>query len=147
MWEVEDMNNKSFNPEARLAIFKEVVLTWEADNPQDYRVISVQRDYNAPLPSVEKTSSAPHIMSLPLSKADRAEFIKTANSVFETVMWRMEPRNPELTRKLWNVEEYVDDLLTKDMLPISKDYALSLIDAFLVHHVLGLAVKADQMAN
>ena len=59
----------------------------------------------------------------------------------------MLPRNPEQTRKLWNAEDYVDNMLTKDMLPISRDYALSLIDAFLVHHVLGLATQADEMAK
>ena len=38
-------------------------------------------------------------------------------------------------RKLWNIDDYVNSLITEDMLPISEDYALSLIDAFLVHHV------------
>jgi 2-oxo-4-hydroxy-4-carboxy--5-ureidoimidazoline (OHCU) decarboxylase len=87
------------------------------------------------------------ITSLPLNDTDRAEFIEAANNVFETVMWRMEPRNPDLTRKLWNVEDYVNTLLTEDMLSISKDYALSLIDAFLVHYVAGLAGQADQMTG
>lgn len=87
-----------------------------------------------------------HITSLPLSKADRAEFIEVANSVFESVMERIEPNNPELTRELWNATDYVDNMLGQDMLPISKDYAMSLIDAFLVHHVIGLATEADKQA-
>jgi hypothetical protein len=62
-------------------------------------------------------------------------------------MWRMVPRNPGLTLKLWDAEDFVDNLLTKDMLPISREYALSLIDSFLVHHVLGLAAQADKMAK
>lgn len=101
------------------------------------------------LPGQEsKANARPQITSLPLNQKDRAEFIEAANEVFEHVLERMEPRNPELTRKLWNAEDYVDDgLLTEDMLPISKDYALSLIDAFLVHHVLGLATQADKMAE
>jgi hypothetical protein len=48
-----------------------------------------------------------------------------------------------LTRDLWDPARYVGDLLTPDMLPISRDYALSLIDAFLVHHIIDLEVKAD----
>lgn len=40
------------------------------------------------------------IKSLPFNDKDRKKFIKTANEVFETVMWRMEPNNPELTREL-----------------------------------------------
>jgi hypothetical protein len=42
---------------------------------------------------------------------------------------------------------YVDTPLTEDMLPISKGYALSLIDAFLVRHAIGLAAQADNMAG
>jgi hypothetical protein len=88
------------------------------------------------------------ITALPLDKQDRAEFIEAANQVFETVFNRVEPVNPEATRKLWNAGHYVDnDLLTKEMLPISRSYALSLIDAFLVHHVIGLAVQADGDAS
>jgi hypothetical protein len=85
------------------------------------------------------------ITALPLDKRDREEFIEAANEVFETVFDRVEPEYPEATRKLWNAEHYIDNvLLTKDMLPVSRDYALSLIDAFLVHHVIGLAVQADE---
>lgn len=84
------------------------------------------------------------ITSLPLSEADRAEFIETAKRAFENVIERMEPDNEGLTRALWDPAHYVDHLLLKpDMLPISRDYALSLIDAFLVHHVIDLAEEAD----
>lgn len=87
------------------------------------------------------------ITALPLDERDRAEFIEAANDVFETVLERVEPRHPDATRRLWNAEHYVDRvLLTKDMLPISREYALSLIDAFLVHHVIDLAVQADEEA-
>ena len=96
-----------------------------------------------------KTSSgASQITALPLGPADKAEFIETANAVFEMVIDRIEPDNPEATRKLWDAEHYVDHLLlTEDMLPIDRDYALSLIDAFLVHHVIGLATQADDQAE
>lgn len=87
------------------------------------------------------------ITALPLSKRDREEFIEAANEVFEAVVDRIETENPEATRKLWNAEHYVDKvLLTGDMLPISRSYALSLIDAFLVHYVIGLAAQADEDA-
>lgn len=79
------------------------------------------------------------ITALPLEEADRAEFIEAANHVFEAVLKRLDLEKPDAVRKLWNAEAYVDDgLLSEHMLPIDRDYALSLIDAFLVHHVLGL---------
>lgn len=150
--EIAESDNKTiFDAEARLEIFKQVFVNAEGhhNDSGDYR-LNQQLDGQ---PKSKKTQQIPQprpnvqIASLPLSKTDRTEFIETANSVFETVMWRMEPRNPELTRKLWNAEDYVDKLLTNDMLPISKDYALSLTDAFLVHHVLELAGQADQMVG
>lgn len=84
------------------------------------------------------------ISSLPLSKNDREEFIKVANQSFERVFKDIEPLNPELTRSLWNAEEYIDQVIKIDMLPIDRDYAISLVEAFLVHHVIGLATEADQ---
>lgn len=87
------------------------------------------------------------ITSLPLGKADRAEFVKVANEVFERVLHRIGAQNPEATRRLWDAEYYVDELLLEDnMLPIDRDYALSLIEAFLVHHVIDLALHADAEA-
>jgi len=145
-------NQTTFNAEDRLEIFKQVFVNVEGhDNPfGDYR-LSPNRPrttINEKLQQSPKAKPDIQITSLPLNKTDRKEFIEATNSVFETVMWRMEPRNPELTRKLWDAANYVDNiLLTEDMLPISKSYALSLIDAFLVHHVLGLATQADKMAN
>lgn len=79
------------------------------------------------------------ITSLPLDNEDRAEFIETANKAFETVLRRMEPQDPDAIRKVWDAAYYVDHHLIGDgMLPIDRDYALSLIDAFLVHYVLEL---------
>lgn len=87
------------------------------------------------------------IKSLPLDADYRAEAINLANSTFEMVVKRIEPDNPEMTRKLWNATDYVDNHhLSEDMLPIDSDYALSLIEAFLVHHVIDLATKADRMS-
>jgi hypothetical protein len=94
-----------------------------------------------------RSNGKPQITSLPLSSEDRSAFIETANEVFENVIERIEPDHPEATRAMWNAEDYVDSFLQDDMLPIDRDYALSLIDAFLVHHVIGLAVDADKQAE
>lgn len=145
--QIQNDNGAAFDAESRMEIFKSVFIEGgAAEEYQDYH--RLDKDQNQTIAPVErqtsKSSSGAQITSLPLSKVDRAEFIESANRVFESVMRRMEPLNPELTRKLWNVEDYIDnDLLRESMLPISKEYALSLIDAFLVHHVLGLAKKAD----
>jgi hypothetical protein len=84
------------------------------------------------------------ITKLPLTAKDRNEFIETANRAFEDIFETMEPRSPEETRRLWNVEQYVDDLLHEDMLPISRDYALSLIEPFLAGYIASLAAEADK---
>jgi hypothetical protein len=63
-------------------------------------------------------------------------------------MWRMEPVHPEIVRKHWNPEFYIDKVLLKDdILPIDWEYPLSLIDAVLVHYVLEHAVQADELAT
>ena len=88
------------------------------------------------------------ITSHPLDAEDRAEFIQTANKAFETVLNRMEPENPEAIRKLWDAGYYVDHNLIGDgMLPIDRDYALSLIDAFLVHYILELIGQAKAIKH
>lgn len=88
------------------------------------------------------------IVSLPLSSDDRAEFIRAADYVFERIVERIEPSNLDLTRRLWDAGDYIDNhLLTEAMLPIGRDYALSLIDAFLVHHVIDLAAEADRLVE
>lgn len=106
------------------------------------------RDYEAqkPKPAVQP-SKGYQITALPLDDAYRKEAIELANSTFEMVMRRIEPDNPKETRALWDAEDYVDNHhLSADMLPIDSEYALSLIEAFLVHHVIPLAVEADRMA-
>ncbi len=106
------------------------------------------RDYEAqkPKPTVQPRTGY-QITSLPVDDAYRKEAIELAESTFEMVMRRIEPDNPKRTRVLWNAENYVDNHhLSADMLPIDSEYALSLIEAFLVHHVINLAVQADGMA-
>ena len=95
-----------------------------------------------------RPSSGHVIESLPFDEDYRREAIKLAEATFERVIRRIEPDNPKRTRQLWNAAEYVDKHhLSADMLPIDREYALSLIEAFLVHHVIDLAVKADNKSG
>jgi hypothetical protein len=98
-------------------------------------------------PTVFDTTTSVKITSLPLNELDRAEFIEVANEAFDRIVERMEPLNPDQTRKLWDAEDFVDNLLNETMLPIDRDYALSLPEAFLVGHVAQLAAKADEIAS
>lgn len=91
------------------------------------------------------------IASLPVAGADRTALIEVANAAFEAVIGRIEPNNVELTRSLWNADDYIDnwlftDLITADKLPMPRDEIAYYIDAFLVHHVIDLAVAADSEA-
>jgi hypothetical protein len=142
-----------FDDEFKLDIFKAVfeeVDGYQSDGT-DYRLGSKKENLSNENQSIKskkmKNKPSAQISALPLVGADRIEFIETANSVFEYVLDRLEPENPHLVRKLWNTEKYIDErLLRPDMLPIDRDYALSLIDAFLVHHVMELADETDEQA-
>lgn len=147
--DIEAEHNFTFDAQGRLDYFKHGLSVPGGHGlfDKDYRLSpSQRRAYSEPPRPMPKADPGPQITSLPLSKADHVEFVKTANDVFEAIMERVEPNNPELTRKLWDAEDYVNTFLTEDMLPISKGYALSLINAFLVQHVIGLAVQADKAA-
>jgi len=109
----------------------------------------LMRDYEAQKP---KPTAMPEtgyqIKTLPVDAKYREEAIELADSTFETVMRRIEPDNPKETRALWSAAEYVDHHhLSEDMLPIDSEYALSLIEAFMVHYVIDLAVQADRLAT
>ncbi|MFC4213353.1 hypothetical protein ACFOWA_19330 [Pedobacter lithocola] len=141
-----------FDDEFKLDIFKAVFADVDGHQSDgiDYRLNRinekprVENQINKPKKTKMIGKSTVQISALPLVGADRIEFIETANSVFEDVLYRIEPENPHLVRKLWNAEKYIDEsLLRPDMLPIDRDYALSLIDAFLVHHVIELADETD----
>ncbi|MBM2716212.1 hypothetical protein JQK88_34655 [Mesorhizobium caraganae] len=86
------------------------------------------------------------IASLPVAGADRTVLIDAANAAFERIIERIEPANETLTRTLWDPEGYINSEITADMLPISRDEAAYLVDVFLLHHVVGLAVAADNEA-
>lgn len=94
----------------------------------------------------DKRKITVQIFELPLPESDRIEFIDVANKKFENILERIEHTHPKLVRKLWNPKEYIDEVLKPDILPIDKDYALSLVESFLIHHVIGLATEADERA-
>jgi hypothetical protein len=140
-----------FDDEFKLEIFK--VVFADVDGHQkdgkDYRLgrkeyLSKENEIVKHKKRKMKNKNTVQISALPLVAADRSEFIKTANSSFESVIERIEPENPELVRKMWDAEKYIDeDVLTPDRLPIDRDYALSLIDAFMAGYVIQLAAEAD----
>jgi len=147
---VEREHDIVFDPEGELEYYKHCLSHYDGsvvfDPPYilDKNLESMGIESDEPL-KVYDPETRLKISSLPLSEADRAEFIDVANKAFDRIAERMEPLNPEQTRKLWDVEEFVNNLLTEDMLPIDRDYALSLPDAFLVGHVANLAAAADDM--
>lgn len=144
--DIETSNNIKLDDEFKLQIFKEGFLDWQQDVYYDDYRLSKDEETEMEWEPHNTDSGMPteQISSLPLSKKDREEFIKAANQSFERVFKDIEPQNPELTRSLWNAEKYIDQILETDMLPIDRDYALSLIEAFLVYYVIGLATEADQ---
>lgn len=109
----------------------------------------LMRDYE---PLDPKPTAIPkngyQIKTLPVAAEYRKDAIDLANNTFEMVMRRIEPDNPEETLAPWDAAEYIDHRhLNADVLPIDNEYALSLIEAFLVYHVVDLAVQADRMAT
>ncbi|GCA49966.1 hypothetical protein KGO5_02412 [Sinorhizobium sp. KGO-5] len=83
------------------------------------------------------------IETLPVTGDERAALMEIANRAFEKVVDRVEPEIESLTRKLWDPVDYIDNHFFKEgMLPMTLGYSDYLIDAFLVHHVIALAVRA-----
>jgi hypothetical protein len=100
-----------------------------------------------PKPTTQDSVSF-EVSELPLDTDFRAEAIDVANAAFERVFARIEPDNPKMTRKLWDAEKHVDeDHFSHENLPIDSEYALSLIETFMLSHVVGLATTADKMAH
>lgn len=85
------------------------------------------------------------ITELPLTGVLRREAVKTANDAFATALGRMEAKNPRAAQKLWDAEDYVDSTITEDMLPISTDYALHLVEVFLVMDAAEAAAASDEL--
>ena len=147
--DIETANSVKLDDDFKLQIFKEGFLNQEQDVFYDDYRLSKDEETEIECEIDDPESSVPteKIRSLPLIGANRKKFIDTANAVFKRVLERVEPQHPQLVRELWDPEKYIDKLLLKpDMLPIDRDYALSLIDAFLVHHVIELTIETDTEA-
>ena len=142
---IETENEVKLDNEFKLQIFKEGFLEWQQNVFYDDYRLSKDEDTEIewePRNSISSTFTE-KISSLPLEKDDWKEFIETANHVFENVLDRIEPERPVLVRELWDAEKYIYEVLRPEMLPIDRDYALSLIETFLVHHVIGLATETE----
>ncbi|WP_017259522.1 hypothetical protein [Pedobacter arcticus] len=153
--DVESENNITLDDEDKLDIFKTVFADVDGHQSDgyDYRLgikkenLSEENQTVKPKRKKVKNKTTVMISALPLASADRLEFTRTANSSFERVFDRIEPENPELVREMWDAEKYIyEDVLRPDTLPIHRDYALSIVDAFMVGYVIQLAVEADDQA-
>jgi hypothetical protein len=87
------------------------------------------------------------IKALPLSPAEREDFIKEANAFFEDIFEAMEPRSPEETRKLWDAGHFVDNFIPEEELPVEREFALMMMEQMLVQLVGNLASEADKIAG
>ncbi|WAC40381.1 hypothetical protein [Pedobacter sp. SL55] len=150
---IETENDVRLDDDFKVQIFNEGFLKWQEDvHYEDYRLTrddedEIEWENDEPMSS-DPDECTEQIISLPICEEYREEFIKEAQWSFERIFNRIEPEHPEQTRKLWDAGKYIDEqLLRPDMLPISKDYALSLIDAFLVGYVIQLAAQADDEAE
>lgn len=144
---IEVKNNVILDDEDKLDIFKTIFV--EVDGHQadgyDYR-LNIPIMYNNTISfthsNKKKKVSKSQVTSLPIKGRMRSEFIRVANEKFDEILQRIEYEEPGVLHQIWNADEYIDNILFKeDMLPINKDYALSLIDALLIHHVLKLIEK------
>jgi hypothetical protein len=147
---IETENKVKLDDAFKLQIFTEVFLEEEQDIYYDDYRLSKDEDTEIEWEKHEPVTSVPtaKISSPPLTNEDGEEFIKAASHSFERIFERIEPDNPELTRSFWNAERYIEEqLLRPDMLPIDRDYALSLIESSLVGYVIQLAAQADDQAG
>jgi len=146
LFDVEAESRSIFDEEFKLQIFKEVLLEREPEvSYDDYRLLPEEK-YSGDEERVDiaAISSTVRITSLPLGSEDRQEFITAAHRSFERVFEHIEPENPKLVLKMWDAERYIDkEVLTLDRLPVDREYALSMIDAFMGSYVIQLVVEAD----
>lgn len=143
----EDEKGYLFDDEFKLDIFKAVFA--DVDGHQsygyDYRLAKGEKTSfeNQKSKPMEKKNTV-KITTLPLAGKDHKEFIEVANIKFEVTLQSIEHEHPELVRELWNPEQYIEEVIKPDMLPIDRDYALSLVEAFLIHKVIELATEVDE---
>jgi hypothetical protein len=146
IFNVEAENNVILDDEEKLDIFKLVFadVDGQQSDGYDYRlIIDEEQSVKIRKSKPAKKKSQIKIESLPLAEKDRKVFVKVANEKFEEILQSIEPNHPELTRKLWNPEHWIEEVLKPNMLPIDRDYALSLIESFLIHKVIDLSTETD----
>ncbi|WP_026726982.1 hypothetical protein [Flavobacterium denitrificans] len=145
--DVENQNSITLDDEDKLEIFKAVFADVDGHQSDgyDYRLAKREKPSieNQKIKQMEKKSTV-KITTLPLAGKDLKEFIEVANKKFEDTLQSIEHEHPELVRKLWNPEQYIEEVIKPDMLPIDRDYALSLVEAFLIHKVIELATEVDE---
>ncbi|TDO83572.1 hypothetical protein EV143_1016 [Flavobacterium chryseum] len=147
--DVENENNETLDDKDKLDIFKTVFADVDGHQSDGYDYRLGKREK----PLIESKKSKPmekksiiKITVLPLTEADLKEFIEVANKKFEDTLQSIEHTHPEIVRKLWSPEQYIEEVIKPDMLPIDRDYALSLVEAFLIHKVIELATEVDKEA-
>ena len=143
-------NAKLLGREAGIPLNKALAQIAQQEGYQSWGLLIRDHEAQQPKPTI-RPKSGYLIETLPVNPEYRREAIELANSTFEMIVRRIEPDNPKETRALWDAAEYIDDYhltehLTEDILPIDSEYALSLIEAFLLHYVIDLAVQADDIA-
>lgn len=146
-------NGFVFEDELKLDIFKAVFdeVDGHKSDGYDYRLNKERQLSNGnqivnpkKTKTIMQTKTTMQISFLPLAEDDLKEFIEVANWKFEELIQMMEPIHPELVRKLWNPEKYIEEVFEQISLPIDRGYALSLVESFLVHHFITLSVEADE---
>lgn len=143
---VENENDLILNDDDKLGIFKMVFADVDGHETDgyDYRLFKKKEPKGESHIIKPKKSKIPmQFTALPLTEADRKEFIDVANEKFEELLQMMEPRSPKLIRNLWIADQYIQEVLKPDILPIDRDYALSLVEAFLINHF----ISPDTMAT
>lgn len=142
---VENENDLILDDKDKLSIFKMVFADVDGHETDgyDYRLFKKKEPTGKSHIIEPKKSKIPiQITSLPLTEADRKEFIEVANEKFEELLQMMEPRHSELISNLWNPDQYIQEVLKPDILPIDREYALSLVEAFLINHFISLDTRA-----
>ena len=144
--DIENQNSIRLDDEFKLDIFKTVYADVDGHQSDgyDYRLSKKEKALakHQEIKPME-IKSAIQIISLPLAGKDYEEFIKTSNDLFEKALQIIEHEDPESVRKLWNADQYIDEVIRPDKLPIDRNYALSLIESFMIHKVTDLASEVD----
>jgi len=148
VFDMEKENNIILDDDEKLDIFKTIFADVDGHQSDgyDYRLdkSEILRIVPPEIKSIKKKLDS-KITTLPLTEDDRKEFIEVANKKFQNILLTIiEPTDPKIITDLWNPEKYLDEVLKPDMLPIDRGYALSLVEAFLIHHVIELETETEK---